>query len=127
MDETTPRRAISLFSRASGFGFIVSSVAAAAASWFILGKLGNYLHDPKNAGAIDPNDVPAYATRLIDHRALVALLCVAPLLAGIMLVANARPRGLWHAIGLLGLLLVIGILLVSFVSLVAPLYQYHPL
>ncbi len=105
----------------------MTSVAAAAASWLLLGMFGGYEHDPKNAGAVDPHDVPEFVRMLIEHRALVAMLCGAPLLAGILLVCNVRPRGLWHGLGIVGLLLVIGVLLLCFVSVVAPLYQYHEL
>jgi len=120
-------RATSIVSRFAGIGFTLTAIVAAGLGWFILNRLGGYLHDPKNADAIDPASVPSWVNALIDHPAVYPMLCLPTLLAGVLLLAGARPRGLWYAAALLGLLLVIGTLLMCFVSLVAPLYQYQEL
>lgn len=106
---------------------MVTAVASAMLGFFILGQLSGSIHDPMNTGAVDHDTLPAVLMVLLDHRAVFLFLVLPGLAGGLLLLLGARPRALWYAIGLLGVVLQIATLLACFVAFIAPFYQYQEL
>lgn len=94
---------------------------------FVMGKISASVHDPRNKGTIDLDEMPRFLASIIDRPMLYVLLCLPALGCGIMLLAGARPRTLWNVLGLLASLMMIGTLFASFIYWIAQLYQYQPL
>lgn len=111
----------------SGGVFAATSIVGMILGSFVLGKFAAQAHDPKNAGAIDLENMPEIFARLIENRFAFILLCLPALLGGVLLMIGARPKTFWYLLGLLGILLMIGTLMGSFLFWIAPLYQYQEL
>lgn len=106
---------------------LLTAIVCMGLGTFMLGRLSDMAHDPKNKGAIELDAMPLVLATIIERPMFYALICLPALISGIMLLAGARPRIFWNVLGLMGILLMVGTLVASFIYWLAPLYQYQPL
>lgn len=126
MNDTPPPKS-KIVTTASGILFALTSLVCMMLGTFVLGKLHAYANNPRNKGTVDLDAMPAMFVLLIEHRFLYVILCAPALASGVLLAAGIKPRSLWYMIGLLSVLLMVGTLLGSFISWIAPLYEYQDL
>lgn len=112
---------------ASGILFVLTSLVCMVLGTFVLGKLHAYANNPRNKGTVDLDAMPQVFVLLIEHRFLYVVLCVPALVSGVLLAVGIKPRSLWYVICLLSVFLMVGTLLASFISWIAPLYEYQDL
>ncbi len=108
---------------AHGAYMIVAGFALAVFCWLLPGLLLKVV----GSGVIDPDEVPALAQGVLEHRDLLPLLAIPVIVFGIVVVNKVRFRWVWIVLGLLSMAVPAVLLIYTFVASIGLLYQSHPL
>lgn len=112
--------------RAKGAALVVSALAIGLVGWLVLSMLADSaVRHPDVIKDLNPQ-----ARWMMDHRAWMPVLSSPVIVIGVWLLAGQRHRTaalIATAAASLWLAALLGIIVMSFLAFIAPLYQYQPI
>jgi hypothetical protein len=120
------RSASGCFIRLNGVFVIIGSLGVGILGWLVL----TLMADTVQRNPDQFQDLPGWVSSLLNDRGIFPLLAGPPLIAGIVLLANARKRAISWGLFILAMVWLFALfaaILISFIMMLAPLYQIREL